>query len=101
VPRSRISAATSLYAAAQQLAATIGVSAGAAGLEVAMAFSGRTVPATADFSVAFLAVSVFTLAAAPIALLMPRDAGDDLAGRPSPQMPPEQPVPSPSGRGLG
>lgn len=101
VPRSRISAATSLYAAAQQLAATIGVSAGAAALEVAMAFSGRTVPVTVDFSVAFLAVSVFTLAAAPIALLMPRDAGDDLAGRPSPQMPPEQPVPSPSGRGLG
>ncbi|MGH7213102.1 MAG: MFS transporter, partial [Acetobacteraceae bacterium] len=81
VPRSRVSAATSLYAAAQQLAATIGVSAGAAALEVAMASSGRTVPVTVDFSVAFLAVSVFTLAAAPIALLMPRNAGDDLAGR--------------------
>jgi hypothetical protein len=31
--------------------------------------------------VAFLAVSLFTLAAAPIALLMPANAGDDLAGR--------------------
>jgi len=59
----------------------VGVNAGAAALEVAMAVSGRTVPVTADFSVAFLAVSVFTLAAAPIALLMPRNAGDDLAGR--------------------
>jgi EmrB/QacA subfamily drug resistance transporter len=81
VPRARISAATSLYAAAQQLAATIGVSAGAAALEVAMALSGRATPVTADFTVAFLAVSVFTLAAAPVALLMPRNAGDDLAGR--------------------
>ncbi len=30
---------------------------------------------------AFVAVSVFTLAAAPLALLMPRDAGNDLTGR--------------------
>ncbi|MEO8715970.1 MAG: DHA2 family efflux MFS transporter permease subunit [Acetobacteraceae bacterium] len=85
VPRARVSAATSLYTAAQQLAATIGVSAGAAALEVAMAVSGRETPVTADFSVAFLAVSAFTLAAAPIALLMPRDAGDDLAGRSLPR----------------
>ncbi len=81
VPRSRISAATSLYTAAQQLAATIGVSAGAAALEIAMSFSGNAVPVTADFSIAFVAVSVFTLSAAPIALLMPPNAGDELAGR--------------------
>jgi EmrB/QacA subfamily drug resistance transporter len=81
VPRARVSAATSLYAAAQQLASTIGVAAGAAALEAAMAFSGDATARTADFSVAFLAVSVFMLAAGPIALLMPREAGDDLAGR--------------------
>ncbi len=81
VPRNRVSAATSLYTAAQQLAATIGISAGAAALEVAMTLSGHGSPTTWDFSMAFIAVSIFTLAAGPIALLMPRDAGDDLAGR--------------------
>ncbi len=81
VPRSRVSAATSLYTAGQQLAATIGISAGAAVLQAAMAVSGDQPAAPADFSLAFLAVSLFTLGAAPVALLMPRTAGDDLAGR--------------------
>jgi hypothetical protein len=81
VPRSRMSAATSLYTAGQQLAATIGVSAGAASLEVARALSGHSTPLPMDFSMAFLVVGGMTLAAAPIALLMPRNAGDELTGR--------------------
>ncbi len=81
VPRSKMSAATSLYTTAQQLAATLGISAGALALEVAMMLSGNRTPTNWDFSVGFLAVSLFTLAAAPIALLLPRGAGDDLAGR--------------------
>jgi EmrB/QacA subfamily drug resistance transporter len=81
VPRRKMSAATSLYTAGQQLAATVGISAGAVVLEIAMALSGSQRAQTWDFSVAFLAVSLFTLAAAPIALLMPANAGDDLAGR--------------------
>ncbi len=81
VPRQRMSAATSLYTAAQQLAATIGISAGAVALEASMALSGHDAAGVADFSVAFVAVSLFTLAAAPVALLMPRSAGDDLTGR--------------------
>jgi EmrB/QacA subfamily drug resistance transporter len=77
VPRSRMSSATSLYVTGQQLAATIGISAG-----------GHVTPQPIDFSHAFLVVALFTLAAAPIALLMPRNAGDDLTGRhsaPAPQ----------------
>ena len=81
VPRSRMSAATSLYITGQQLAATIGVSAGALALEVAMRLSGDRLAQPADFSVAFIAVACLPLLAAPIALLMPRDAGDDLTGR--------------------
>ena len=85
VPRARMSAATSLYTAGQQLAATIGVSAGAVALEVARAFSdhaGTGVGAGVwDFSVAFLVVGALTLSAAPVALLMPITAGDDLTGR--------------------
>ena len=39
VPRSRMSAATSLYITGQQLAATIGISAGAVALEISRAMS--------------------------------------------------------------
>jgi len=81
VPRSRMSSATSLYVTCQQLAATLGISAGAVSLEVSMAHSGHAVPQPIDFSHAFLVVALFTLVAAPIALWMPRDAGDDLTGR--------------------
>jgi Na+/melibiose symporter-like transporter len=81
VPRSRMSAATSLYTAGQQLAATIGVSAGAVSLEIACAMSRHATPEPADFSVAFVVVGALTFIAAPIALFMPRTAGDDLTGR--------------------
>jgi hypothetical protein len=43
--------------------------------------SGNHHAAPADFSVAFLAAACLSMAAAPVALLMPRDAGDDLTGR--------------------
>jgi EmrB/QacA subfamily drug resistance transporter len=81
VPRSKMSAATSLYTTGQQLAATIGVSAGALALEVARAMSHHAAPEDSDFSVAFLVVASLTAIAAPIALMMPRNAGDDLTGR--------------------
>jgi Na+/melibiose symporter-like transporter len=81
VPRSRMSSATSLYVTCQQLAATIGISAGAVSLEISMAFAGHETPQPMDFSHAFLVVALFTLIAAPIALLMRRDAGDELTGR--------------------
>ena len=43
--------------------------------------SGHATAQPIDFSHAFLVVAMFTLLAAPIALLMPRNAGDDLTGR--------------------
>ncbi len=81
VSRARMSAATSLYTTGQQLAATVGVSAGAVSLELARTFSGHETPLPMDFSVAFLVVAALTTAAAPVALLMPKTAGDDLTGR--------------------
>ena len=81
VPRSRMSAATSLYTTGQQLATTVGVSAGAVSLELAGYFSGHPSPVTADFTIAFLVVGALTTLAAPVALLMPLTAGDDLTGR--------------------
>ena len=89
VPRSRMSSATSLYVTCQQLAATIGISAGAVSLEISMTLAGHAAPQPIDFSHAFLVVAMFTLVAAPIALLMPRNAGDDMTGRRSA---PVQPV---------
>jgi EmrB/QacA subfamily drug resistance transporter len=83
VPRSQMSSATSLYVTGQQLAATIGISAGAVSLEISRSLAGHVAPQPIDFSHAFLVVALFTLAAAPIALLMPRNAGDDLTGRTS------------------
>lgn len=81
VSRARMSAATSLYTAGQQLAATIGVSAGAVSLEIARVYTGHALPQPSDFSVAFLVVATMTALAAPVALFMPRTAGDDLTGR--------------------
>ena len=57
------------------------ISAGAVSLEISMALAGRAIPEPIDFSHAFLVVALFTLAAAPIALWMPRNAGDELTGR--------------------
>ena len=75
VPRAQMSAATSLYTAGQQLAATIGVSVGALALEVARTLSHHQTPETSDFSAAFVVVGLMTLAAVPIAFLMPATAG--------------------------
>jgi len=81
VTRARMSAATSLYISGQQLAATIGVSAGAVSLELARVYTGHVTAQPSDFSVAFLVVAALTTLSAPIALFMPRTAGDDLTGR--------------------
>ncbi len=95
VPRPQMSAATSLYTAGQQLAATIGVSVGALALEAARTFSHHGTPQNSDFSAAFVVVGLMTLAAAPIALFMPVTAGDDLTGRHAPAPTPPEPVPVP------
>jgi hypothetical protein len=88
-----MSAATSLYTAGQQLAATIGVSVGALSLEVARTVAHHQTPETSDFSAAFVVVGMMTLAAVPIAFLMPLTAGDDLTGRRVPAA--AKPVPEP------
>ena len=95
VPRPQMSAATSLYTAGQQLAATIGVTVGALSLEIARTMSHHTTPEKSDFSVAFVVVGLMTLIAAPIAYFMPISAGDDLTGRHAPE--PKTPEPTTSG----
>jgi hypothetical protein len=94
VPRSQMSAATSLYTAGQQLAATVGVSVGALALELARTMSHHLTPENSDFSAAFVVVGLMTLAAAPIAFFMPLSAGDDLTGRHAAETPTPAPVPA-------
>ena len=84
IPPARMSAATSLYSTMQQLSLTLGISAGAGALEFGMALSGATVPSMADYSAAFLAVAFASLLAAPVSLLLPHDAGDEMSGRVQP-----------------
>jgi MFS family permease len=80
IPRARMSAATSLYSTIQQVSLTLGVTIGAACLEFTMAAGGVSVPTLVDFSIAFVAVAFVSFLAAPVALLMPRGAGDELSG---------------------
>jgi EmrB/QacA subfamily drug resistance transporter len=82
IPRARMSGATSLYSCIQQLSMTLGISCGAAALEISMALNHRAVPAIPDFTAAFVAVACVCVLAAPASLAMPRDAGAELAGRP-------------------
>jgi EmrB/QacA subfamily drug resistance transporter len=80
IPRSRMSKATSFYAAMQQVSLTLGVSSAAASLTVAMAVHGHATPMLSDFSVAFLFVSFVSMCAAPVALAMPHASGRELSG---------------------
>lgn len=80
IPRARMSAATSLYSTIQQVSLTMGISVAAAAISVAMTVNGHAGPELADFSLGFVVVALFSLAAAPLALLMPRDAAADVTG---------------------
>ena len=80
IPRSRMSAATSLYSTLQQLSITFGITAGAGVLALSTAWSGRAEVSLGDFSVAFLVIAAIAMGAAPASLLMPRDAGSEMSG---------------------
>lgn len=80
VPRERMSAATSLYSTIQQVSLTFGVSIGAAVLGFSMRAGGHPRPELADFSVAFIAVAMVSMVAAPATLLMARDAAQEMSG---------------------
>jgi EmrB/QacA subfamily drug resistance transporter len=80
IPRERMSAATSFYATFQQLTLSLGVCIGSASLRAAMVASGSTVPRPADFTWAFLVVSVISLASTYWNWKFAADAGSELSG---------------------
>jgi predicted MFS family arabinose efflux permease len=80
IPARRMSQASALYSTIQQVSLTLGIGIGAGALEAAMALSGRHVPASADFSAAFLLVAGISALAAPLCLRLSRDAGAEVSG---------------------
>jgi MFS family permease len=79
VPPARMSAATTLYAALQQISLTVGIPVSAFVLHLVR--GAHTVPRPADFSAAFLVVAALATLAGPAALLLPRNAGAEMSGR--------------------
>ncbi len=80
IPRERMSAATSLYATIQQISLTMGVTIGAAVLEASMVSMGHAQVGVNEFTVAFIVVGVVSIASAPVTLLMPRNAAEEMSG---------------------
>ena len=80
VPTARMSAATTLYSALQQVSLTIGIPISAGILQIARTASGHVVPQTADFTLAFLVVAAISALAGPASLLLPHGAGREMSG---------------------
>ncbi len=78
VPAARMSAATTLYAALQQISLTVGIPIGAAVLHLAR--RGHEPPTPQDFTLAFLAVAAISVFGGPLSLLMPPGAGRAMSG---------------------
>jgi EmrB/QacA subfamily drug resistance transporter len=80
VPPQRMSAATTLYSAMQQVSLTIGIPIGAGALQLARVSHGHALPQTGDFTVAFLVVAGLSALAGPASLLLARGAGREMSG---------------------
>lgn len=76
----RMSDATSLHSMVQQLAAVLGISTTAAVLTGAVRLHGETVPALADFSLAFFIIAALGMVSAILCLRLAPDAGQELSG---------------------
>jgi hypothetical protein len=76
----RMSSATTLYAAMQQVSLTIGIPIGAGVLQFSRLAAGHATPQVADFSLAFLVVAAISALAGPASLLMPKGAGREISG---------------------
>jgi EmrB/QacA subfamily drug resistance transporter len=81
VPQEKLSAATSLYSTAQQLPLALGVVVASAALQISVAAGGRQVAAMPDFTAAFLTGALLTLLAAPLAMRLPKEAGEGIVRR--------------------
>jgi EmrB/QacA subfamily drug resistance transporter len=81
----RMSRATALAAVGQQLSLSAGVAIGAAVVEAMVELNGTQTITAADFPAAFIVVAAISAASALVFLRLPRNAGEELAGRRGPQ----------------
>jgi EmrB/QacA subfamily drug resistance transporter len=80
VPSDRFSSATSFYTTFQQLMLSLGICVAAAALHASVTWHGREHAQLPDFTVAFLVVTIVSLIAAPVCLLLPKNAGAEMSG---------------------
>jgi EmrB/QacA subfamily drug resistance transporter len=85
VPRTQMSAATSVYTTLQQLMLTMGIVASAMALSTSVALHGRDAPLPIDFSMAYLFVAGVALFAPLISFRLDADAGAELSGHGAPR----------------
>jgi MFS family permease len=78
VAPARMSAATTLYSALQQISLTVGIPLTAGVLHLVRA---GVVPQPRDFGAAFLVVAAISVLAAPASLFLPKGAGAEMSGR--------------------
>jgi len=78
IPASRMSAATTLYSALQQISLTVGIPISAGVLHLVRA---GVVPTPAEFGAAFLVVAAISVLAGPVSLWLPKGAGAEMSGR--------------------
>jgi hypothetical protein len=77
----RMSRATALTAAAQQLSLSTGVAVGALVVEITLRLREATAMSAVDFPPAFLAIAVLAASAALVFVRLPANAGEELSGR--------------------
>lgn len=80
VPRSMMSAATSLYSTVQQLTLTLGIVVGAAALEASAALRHHLHAAPADFAIAFVLVGLIGAMSIPVCARLSPEAGESVSG---------------------
>ena len=80
VPRPRMSTATSFYTTFQQMSLTLGIAVSAATLAASEHLLGHPQLTLTDFSVAFLAVTLVSLAAPLLSRQFDKSAGAELSG---------------------
>lgn len=85
VPQEKLSAATSFFGTAQQLAPALGVVLATASLEASAALAGRHALAPADFAAGFVVAGLVAFSSAPFFARLPADVGAELAGQPPPR----------------
>jgi len=99
IGQDRMGSATSFYTTFQQLMLSIGICAGAAGLQGAMVVNGHAVPRFIDFTAAFWAVAAVSLTATIWNARFTHDAGHEISGHTPRSWPARQVIKEP--RGLG